>query len=252
MRKLLIVSGLIAALFVAGCGGGADSPEKLMESFYAAVNDGDEEAFKALFTESYAGEEFTPPAEEVWEIIKTNELTFPEGEYEIIEDTFGQQVALPPYTDADGWDMQLLIYISEVDGEWLFSGYANQPASWGEEETEEEEVEEEMTEEELAEAAEAEAAAALEEEVKTYLNENYLDDIKAIGEKYDASGDIQYYIKFIDGEFDSIMSTATGYGDDTAYNNAELRAELEEFLPSLTIEPTEEVKILWILEFPIE
>jgi hypothetical protein len=253
MRKLLIVSGLILALFVAGCGGGGhESPEKLMESFYAVVEEGDEEGFKALFTESMAGEDYTPPHEEVWKIITENELTFPDKEYEISEGTFGKEVALEPYTDADGWDMQLILYVYETEGEWLFSGYANQPASWGEEEAAEEEVEEEMTEEEAAAAAEEEAAEALEQEALEHLNAEYLDEVKAMGEKYDASGDIQYYMTFKDGKFDTLHSTATGYGDETAYNNEDLRAELDSFLETLTIPIEEEVKVFWVLEFPIE
>lgn len=90
------------------------------------------------------------------------------------------------------------------------------------------------------------------DEALEYLNAAYLDEAKAIGMKYGATGDLQFHMTFEDGEFDVLLSTSTISGDDTAYNNDELRAELDAFLNTLTIPVTEKVRVFWILVFPLK
>ncbi|HUT97453.1 MAG TPA: hypothetical protein VM054_00080 [bacterium] len=239
MRGLLIAA-LLAALVlgIAGCGEEAEEekvdlskPEGTVEAFLKVVQDKDQESLKGLVIDPQY-------VDVLWPLIDEKGLTI-SGGYVLEEGLFGTTVTFENarYTENNmSYDLELTL--SEDRGKWLISGYMTVLA--GDETTDTGRIEE--PEEDLG-------AAALE-----YLKANYSDEVKAISDKYagdDFGGDVQYYIRFVDGKFDRINSVATGHGDDRAYNNEAFRAELDKLVETFEVDSPGEVDVFWVVEFPM-
>ncbi len=241
----MILALFIALMFgFAGCGDEAEEEEeaeldistieKAVDTFIEVVEDKD----KDLLTSLVIDEQYV---DVLWPLIDELGLTITGG-YELEEDAFGTTVI---FEDAryveDGWDYVLELMFSEDKGKWLISGYLTMLAPSGGDDDDEEETED------------ADETAALEEAALEYLKANYTSAVKAVSDNYaggDFGGDVQYYIHFVDGKFDKIHSVATGHGDDRAYNNEELRAEMGALVETFEVDVPGEVNVFWVMEFP--
>ncbi|MCX7021082.1 MAG: hypothetical protein NTW26_02185 [bacterium] len=237
MRGFLIAVLLTTlGLGIAGCGEESaepdlSKPEGTVEAFLKVVHDKDQEALLGLVMDPQY-------VDVLWSLIAEKGLTV-SGGYVLENASFGTMVTFENarYTENNmAYDLELTL--SEDRGRWLISGYMTALA--GIETTGTGRIEE--PEEDLG-------AAALE-----YLKANYTDDVRAVSDKYageDFGGDVQYYIRFVDGKFDRINSVATGHGDDRAYNNEAFRAELDELVGSFEFDSPGEVDVFWVMTFPM-
>jgi len=203
-----------------GCGEeGPDlsKPEGAVEAFLAAVQDKDREALSGLVMDPQY-------VDVLWPLISEKGLAV-SGGYVLVEGDFGTTVSFEKarYTEnGSAYDLELTL--SEDNGKWVISGYLTVLAAG-----------------QTTPPEDDPGAAAL-----AYLQANYTDEVKAISDRYadeDFGGDVQYYIRFVDGKFDRINSVATGHGDDRAYNNGAFRAELDELVETFRIDAPGELDV---------
>ncbi|HUT97451.1 MAG TPA: hypothetical protein VM054_00070 [bacterium] len=216
MRRYFLFA-LVAALAIvfAGCGEAVkyEKPEALVDAFVAALAaEKPVEALAPLFTDAKM-------ADEVVALLDKG-LTI-EGAYTITDGVVTWEKAV--YMEAEAEFTFTLNVAATEDGGWLCTGY---------------------------EAVET-VVPVDEEAVLNELMASYTVQVKALGEKFKVTGNIQPYIAFLDGAVTGINSWAQSGEDTKAWENEAFRADLEKLILTFQIAEMGEVDVLWSMDFPM-
>jgi hypothetical protein len=214
-RYFLFVLVAALAIVLAGCGETVkyEKPEALVDAFVAALAaEKPAEALTPLFTEAKT-------ADEVVALLDKG-LTV-EGAYTITDGKVTWEKAT--YMEAEK-EFTFTLDIAEAEaGSWLCTGY---------------------------EAVET-VVPVDEEAVLAELIASYTVQVKALGEKYKVTGNIQPYIAFKDGVVTGINSWAQSGEDMNAWKNEAFKADLEKLIMTFQIAEMGEVNVLWSMNFPM-
>ena len=216
MRRYFLFA-LVAtlALVFAGCGEGGkyETPEALADaSVKALAAEKPAEELAPLFTDAKL-------ADEVVALLEKG-LTI-EGAYIITDGKVAWEKAV--YMDGEIEYSFTLLVVEKETGSWLCTGY------------------------ETAETIVPVDEAVVLEELKAV----YTVQVKALGEKFKVTGNIQPYIAFTDGVVTGINSWAQSGEDTNAWENEEFKAELEKLVMTFQIVEMGEVDVLWSLYSPL-
>jgi|GEM_PF-7134224 len=216
MRRFLVLA-LVAALTLifAGCGEEVkyEKPEALVDAFVAALAaEKPAEALAPLFADAKT-------ADEVVALLDKG-LTV-EGAYTITDGVVTWDKAV--YMEGEA-EYTFTLTIAETEGGgWLCTDFIA-----------------------------AETVVPVDEEaVLNELKAAYTVQVKALGEKFKVTGNIQPYIAFMDGAVTGINSWAQSGEDTKAWDNEKFRTELEKLVMTFQIAEMGEVDILWSMNFPM-